>query len=178
MVQEKVESSTSSQADSISCRDERSKSFCCETLSLSKSSIRVCSNSSVRSSCNGDDDGSDTEENCDKEFDRLSRSLRDLQDDSDDLEAKIKFFFQRIEQDGTKAHKLASPRSIDSSIDEKISLPTQLDSNRQKENSFFSATMDNEIFASTLEETISSSENAQAILGKRKSKSSGNSISD
>jgi hypothetical protein len=129
---DQVEGSTSSQADSISCRDERSKSFCCETFSLSKSSIRVCSNSSVRSSCVEDEDSSDSkEENCDKEFDRLSRSLRDLQDDSEDLEAKIKFFFQRIEQDECNSHKLTSPRSMEeSSIDEKISLPTQLDSNR------------------------------------------------
>ena len=32
----------------------------------------------------------------DREFDRLSRSMID---DNNDLEAKIRFFFQRIEQD-------------------------------------------------------------------------------
>lgn len=89
MDQERADSNT----DSLSFREDRGKSFC-ETLSLSKSSIRAGSNSSVRSSCGDDDNASDSnEENCDKEFDRLSRSLRDIRDDSDDYEAKVKFFF-------------------------------------------------------------------------------------
>lgn len=43
-----------------------------------------------------------------------------------------------------------------------------LDSNRQKDNSFFSGSMDHEIFASTLEDTVSSNEGSKNLLGKRK----------
>jgi hypothetical protein len=74
------------------CRESRITSFC-ETVSSSKSSCRNSASSLLEDDGSSSDAGASSN---DYDYDRLSNN--DIHAE-DDLECKIKWFFQRIEQE-------------------------------------------------------------------------------
>lgn len=145
------------EAQDLAARDHRGVSFC-DTMSLSKTSYRSSNNSSLLEDESSSSDAGISSHD-DEEFDRLNR-IRTM--DDEDLDYKIKWFFDRAErQAAQQVEKPSAPRKDDF---ENLDATIANSSTVQQEASFSSNPIESDSH-STNEESSSHEDNS--LLGKR-----------
>lgn len=114
-----------------------------------------------------EDDGSSSDAGVSSHEDDFDRFSRSACHDDEDLDSKIKWFFQRIEED-ERINPTTNPTTKDF-IEDHQTLNNSYHSNSQIESTFITTLPDTEMHSTHDDSQTSSSDEKKGILGKRKS---------